>query len=62
MDEHLGYEKHQKSNSTSSRNGKSHKRVKTEDGEFGLETPRDRHGSFDPKLFKKTPILLYLDG
>jgi transposase-like protein len=53
MDEHLGYEKHQKSSSTNSRNGKSRKRVKTEDGEFELETPRDRHGSFDPKLVKK---------
>ena len=34
MDEHLGYEKHHKSTSTNSRNGKSTKRVKTEDGEF----------------------------
>ena len=53
MDEHLGYEKHQQSTSTNSRNGKSSKRVKTEDGEFELDTPRDREGSFDPKLVKK---------
>jgi transposase-like protein len=53
MDEHLGYEKHQHSTSTNSRNGKSSKRVKTEDGEFELETPRDRNGTFDPKLVKK---------
>ena len=37
MDEHLGYEKHQKSTSSNSRNGKSSKRVKTEDGEFELD-------------------------
>ncbi len=53
MDEHLGYEKHKPSNSSNSRNGKSSKRVKTEDGEFELDTPRDRLGSFDPKLVKK---------
>ncbi|WP_197485273.1 MULTISPECIES: transposase, partial [unclassified Vibrio] len=34
MDEHLGYEKHQQSKSKNSRNGKSSKRIKTEDGEF----------------------------
>lgn len=53
MDEHLGYEKHQPSKSNNSRNGKSSKRVKTEDGEFELDTPRDRLGSFAPKLVKK---------
>tara|TARA_R110001606_G_scaffold356294_1_gene507539 strand:+ start:151 stop:1368 length:1218 start_codon:yes stop_codon:yes gene_type:complete len=53
MDEHLGYERHQKSSSTNSRNGKNSKRIKTEDGEFELDTPRDREGSFEPKLVKK---------
>jgi putative transposase len=53
MDEHLGYGKHQKSTSLNSRNGKSSKRIKTEDGEFELDTPRDREGSFEPKLVKK---------
>ncbi|MDN3660451.1 IS256 family transposase [Vibrio agarivorans] len=53
MEEHLGYEKHKPSKSQNSRNGKSTKRVKTEDGEFELDTPRDRLGSFDPKLVKK---------
>ncbi len=53
MDEHLGYERNQKSTSSNSRNGKSSKRVKTEDGEFELDTPRDREGSFEPKLVKK---------
>ena len=53
MDEHLGYQKHQKSTSTNSRNGNSSKRVKTEDGEFELDTPRDRDSSFEPRLVKK---------
>ncbi len=53
MDVHLGYEKHQPSKFNIYRNGKSSKRVKTEDGEFELNTPRDRLGSFEPKLVKK---------
>ena len=53
MDEHLGYERHQKSSSGNSRNGKTSKRIKTEDGEFDLDTPRDRNGSFEPQLVKK---------
>lgn len=53
MDEHLGYEKHSKSTSSNSRNGVSRKQIKTEDGQFELHTPRDRAGSFEPKLVKK---------
>ena len=53
MDEHLGYQKHSKSTSSNSRNGKTSKRIKTEDGEFELDTPRDRGGSFEPQLVKK---------
>ncbi len=53
MDDHLGYEKHQKSTSTNSRNGQTSKRVKTEDGEFEINTPRDRDGTFEPLLIKK---------
>ena len=53
MDDHLGYEKHAKSVMQNSRNGKTSKRIKTEDGEFELDTPRDRDGLFEPKLVKK---------
>ena len=53
MDEHLGYEKHAKSVVKNNRNGITTKRIKTEDGEFDLDTPRDRDGSFEPKLVKK---------
>ena len=53
MEEHLGYEKHAKSVVKNSRNGRTSKRIKTEDGEFDLDTPRDRDGSFEPKLVKK---------
>ena len=35
------------------RNGKSKKTVKSTSGAFELETPRDRAGTFEPKLVKK---------
>ncbi|KUI96672.1 IS256 family transposase [Vibrio sp. MEBiC08052] len=35
------------------KNGKSRKNIKTSSGEFELETPRDRNGSFDPQTVKK---------
>jgi|TARA_R100001369_G_scaffold38512_1_gene64314 transposase-like protein len=53
LDDHLGYDKHQPSSSTNSRNGSSRKTLRTEDGQFDLDTPRDRDGSFEPKLVKK---------
>ena len=53
LDDHLGYDKHQKSSTRNSRNGYSSKTLKTEDGQFELNTPRDRDGSFEPQLVKK---------
>lgn len=53
LDDHLGYSKHQSSDSSNSRNGYGSKTLKTEDGQFDLNTPRDRDGSFEPKLVKK---------
>ncbi len=35
------------------RNGKSKKKVKSANGAFELETPRDRAGTFEPQLVKK---------
>ncbi len=35
------------------KNGKSSKTIKTSDGGFILDTPRDRAGSFEPQLVKK---------
>ncbi|OFS87318.1 transposase [Oligella sp. HMSC05A10] len=53
LDEHLGYQRHQASDNTNSCNGYGTKTIKTEDGQFELETPRDREGSFEPQLIKK---------
>ena len=53
LDDHLGYDKHSRSNNANSRNGSTRKRLKTDAGEINLETPRDREGSFEPELVKK---------
>jgi len=55
MTAHVGYEKHDPAgnNSGNSRNGASKKKLKGEFGEFELETPRDRNGSFEPKIIAK---------
>jgi len=53
LDDHLGYPKHEKGFSENSRNGYSSKTIQTEEGQFELSTPRDRHGSFEPELVRK---------
>ncbi len=53
LDDHLGYERHEKSDGTNHRNGYSNKTVQTDVGQFELETPRDRNGDFEPQLVKK---------
>ena len=35
------------------KNGKSRKKLKTSEGEIDLRTPRDRAGTFEPKIIKK---------
>jgi transposase-like protein len=53
LDDHLGYSKHEPSKSDNSRNGFTSKTLRTEDGQFEIDTPRDRNGSFEPQIVKK---------
>jgi transposase-like protein len=55
LTEHLGYEKHSPSgkNTGNSRNGKTHKTLKNDNGEIEITIPRDRNGEFDPVIVKK---------
>jgi putative transposase len=53
LDDHLGFDKHAQSDSDNSRNGYTSKTLQTEDGQFEVDTPRDRSGSFEPQLVKK---------
>ena len=48
LDSHLGQEI-----AANRRNGKSHKTIKSLNGNFELRTPRDREGTFTPQLVKK---------
>ena len=55
LTEHLGYDRHDPAGrgSGNSRNGSYGKRVLTDLGPVDLEVPRDRAGSFEPKIVPK---------
>ena len=53
LDAHLGFEKHEKAKAGNSRNGKQSKTIKTAKGRYDILVPRDRAGSFEPKLVPK---------
>ena len=55
LTDHLGYEKHDPVGykTGNSRNGKTKKKLKGDFGEIDLETPRDRNGTFEPKIVEK---------
>ena len=55
LNHHLGYEKHavEGYGSGNSWNGKSRKTLKGETGEMTIEVPRDRKGTFEPKIIEK---------
>lgn len=52
-DDYLGYQKHQRSETTNSRNGYSPKNVHSTQGDIKLDIPRDREGQFKPEFIKK---------
>ena len=53
MDEHIGYEKYQHSDTTNYRNGVKKKNIRSTFGEFQVEVPQDRNSTFKPKMVKK---------
>ncbi len=53
MNQHLGYEKHERSLCSNARNGVIKKQLITETGTLDLEVPRDRQGDFEPILVPK---------
>lgn len=55
MNHHLGYESNNKEEKETSnrRNVYGKKKLLTSSGEVEIATPRDREGSFDPKLIPK---------
>lgn len=53
MDEHLGYESYERSDSDNYRNGTKKKKVRSNYGEFQIDVPQDRNSSFEPKIVPK---------
>src|SRR5262245_29608223 len=55
LTEHVGYEKHDPAGykSGNSRNGTSDKTIKGSFGRVPIKVPRDRNGSFEPKIIEK---------
>ena len=55
LTDHLGYERHREppGGSGNTRNGATRKTLSTEHGPVELRTPRDRDGSFEPKIVRK---------
>ncbi len=58
LTDHLGYDKNSKSNNSNYRNGYNNKTLKSKYGEIDVSIPRDRDGSFEPKLIKKRQTLI----
>ncbi|MBQ1710067.1 MAG: IS256 family transposase [Treponema sp.] len=53
MDNHLGYEKSERSDSDDYRNGYKTKTVQSCVGDIEIEVPQDRKSTFEPKVVKK---------
>jgi putative transposase len=55
LTDHLGYEPHQEptGGAGNTRNGSTPKTLVTEHGPVPIDTPRDRDGSFEPKIVRK---------
>ncbi len=53
LNDHLGYNKNQKSDNPNARNGYSEKKVRTSMGESNIQVPRDRDASFNPMIVPK---------
>ena len=59
LSDHLGHDKYGESESGNYRNGSGSKQLITEDGCIDIETPRDRLGSFEPKLLRSARHALH---
>lgn len=53
MDDHLGYQKSERSDSDDYRNGYKSKRVNSSYGSMDINVPQDRKSTFEPQIVKK---------
>ena len=52
MDDHLGYQKSERSDSDDYRNGYKSKRVNSSYGSMDIDVPQDRKSTFEPQIVK----------
>ena len=52
MDNHLGYEKSERSDNDDYRNGYKRKRINSSYGSMEIEVPQDRKSTFQPQIVK----------
>ena len=53
MDNHLGYDRYERSGEPNYRNGTKSKTVRSKYGEFEVDVPQDRQSSFEPQVLPK---------
>ena len=53
MDDHLGYQKSQRSDNDDYRNGYKSKQINSCYGSMDIQVPQDRHSTFEPQVVKK---------
>lgn len=53
LDEHLGYEKSERSDCDDYRNGYKNKRINSSYGTMDIKVPQDRKSTFEPQVVKK---------
>lgn len=53
MNEHLGYERYERSEEPNYRNGTKQKRVRSKYGEFEIDVPQDRKSTYEPRVVSK---------
>ncbi len=58
LDDHLGYDKHEKTTKTNAHNGFSNTKIKSSFGESEIQVPRDREASFNPLIVPKRQNML----
>ena len=53
MDNHLGYDRYERSSEPNYRNGTKQKTIRSKYGEFEADVPQDRQSSFEPQVLPK---------
>lgn len=53
MDNHLGYDRYERSSEPNYRNGTKQKTVRSKYGKFEVDVPQDRQSSFEPQVLPK---------